>query len=78
MRKLILTMSIVVLWVFAAAVPAFAGGIPDDADKEEANCFGKMASGQVQDHGGYQNAADFHSGGSVKEATDGGKAFCRG
>ena len=76
MRKLILTMSVVVILVFAAAVPALASPPPEDSVPGEPNCFGKMASGQVTEHGGYQNAADFHSGGSVKNATDGGKAFC--
>ena len=76
MRKLILTLSVVVLLGIVATVPAFAGGAPDDAIKGEPNCFGKMASGQAQDHQGWQNVAEDHGKDSTIEGIDSGKAFC--
>ena len=78
MRKLMLSLGVVVVLGLFTAIPAFAGGVPDDAIKGETDCFGKMASGQAQDHGGYQNVAKDHSKDSTIEAINAGKGFCAG
>ena len=78
MRKLILTLSMVILLGLTTAIPAFAGGAPADSVPGEPNCFGKMASGQAKDHGGYKNVAEGHGKDTVKEAIDSGKAYCAG
>ncbi len=78
MRKLILTLSMVIVLVLATVVPAFASPPPEDSIPGEPNCLGKMVSDQTQQHGGYKNVAEGHGKDSVKEAIDSGKAFCAG
>ena len=78
MRKLFVTVSVVGLWGLFSVVPAFAGGVPDDAIQGEPNCFGKMASGQAQNHGGWQNVAENHGKDSTIEGINSGKGFCAG
>ena len=78
MKKLLVTVSLVELLALFSAVPAFAGSVPDDAIEGETNCFGKMASGQAQDHGGWQNVAGDHGNDSTIEGIDSGKNFCAG
>ena len=78
MKKLLVTVSVVGLLALFSAVPAFAGGAPDDAVQGEPDCFGKMASGQAQDHGGWQNVAEDHGKDSTIEGIDSGKGFCAG
>ena len=75
MRKLILTLSMVMLLVLTTVVPAFASPPPEDSVPGEPNCLGKMVSGQTQAHGGYQNVAEDHGAGSVINAINGGKGF---
>ena len=46
MRKLILTLGMVVILGLITVVPAFGSAPPEDAVKFEPDCFGKMASDQ--------------------------------
>lgn len=78
MRKLFVTLSIVGLLALFSAVPALAGGVPADAVQGEPDCFGKMASGQAQDHGGWQNVAEDHGKDSTIEGINSGMRFCAG
>ena len=78
MKKLLVTVSVVGRLAVFSAVPAFAGGVLDDAMKGEPNCFGKMASGQAQDHGGWQNVAEDHGRDSTIEGINSGKRYCNG
>ena len=78
MRKLILTLSMVIVLVLATVVPAFASPPPEDAVKGEPNCLGKMVSDQTHQHRGWKNVAEDHGKDSVKEAMNGSKGFCEG
>lgn len=78
MRKLILTLSMVVVLVLVTAVPAFASPPPEDSIPGEPDCLGKMVSDQTHQHGGWKNVAEDHEKDSVKEGMEGSKAFCEG
>ena len=68
MRKLILTLGMVIILGLTTVVPAFASAPPADSVPGQPDCFGKMASDQAQQHQGYKNVAADHGKNSVKEA----------
>ena len=75
MRKLILTLSMVIVLVLATVGPAFAG-VPDDYELEGENCLGKMVSGQAKDHGGFKHATEDHGAPTLKGGMNGSKGVC--